>query len=219
MTEQDWLACDDPEAMLEFVRNRGGSNRRLRLWTAAARFGTAAALGPLDHMMRALLESVADECLSAPEIDRVKADCWAYFNERALSIADPIVVGIYRSELQAQLELANSQDAYHCAAWAVLRLTNQFEAATSESQPLPHYFRDIFGNPFRPVAFFPEWRTSAAVAVAGGMYESRNFDAMPILADALQDAGCDSDDVLEHCRGPGPHVRGCWVVDLVLEKA
>jgi hypothetical protein len=50
------------------------------------------------------------------------------------------------------------------------------------------------------------------------MYDSREFSAMPILADALQDAGCDSHDILDHCRGPGPHVRGCWVVDLVLAK-
>ena len=78
--------------------------------------------------------------------------------------------------------------------------------------------RDIFGNPFRPVAFSPEWRTSTAVAIAQGMYESRDFGAMPILADALQDAGCDSADVFDHFRGPGPHVRGCWVVDLVLGK-
>ena len=75
---------------------------------------------------------------------------------------------------------------------------------------------DIFGNPFHPVSFSSEWRTSTAVAIAKGMYESRDFSAMPILADALQDAGCDSDDILNHCRGPGPHVRGCWVVDLVL---
>jgi hypothetical protein len=79
--------------------------------------------------------------------------------------------------------------------------------------------RDIFGNPFRPVTFSPDWRTSTAVALAKGMYESRDFSAMPILADALQDAGCDSDAILDHCRGPGPHVRGCWVVDLVLGKS
>jgi hypothetical protein len=80
--------------------------------------------------------------------------------------------------------------------------------------------RDIFGNPFRPVAFDPAWRTSTAVAIAQQMYVSRDFFAMPILADALQDAGCDSDDVLTHCRDAnGVHVRGCWVVDLVLGKA
>ena len=78
---------------------------------------------------------------------------------------------------------------------------------------------DIFGNPFRPVAFDPAWRTATAVGLAERMYESRDFSAMPILADALEDAGCDHPDVLVHCRGDGPHVRGCWVVDLVLGKA
>ena len=78
--------------------------------------------------------------------------------------------------------------------------------------------RDIFGNPFRSVAFDPVWRSDTAVSLARHMYESRDFSAMPILADALQDAGCDNADILDHCRGPGPHVRGCWVVDLVLGK-
>ncbi|WP_232068387.1 hypothetical protein [Gemmata obscuriglobus] len=78
--------------------------------------------------------------------------------------------------------------------------------------------RDIFGNPFRPVTFSLEWRTETTVALAAQMYESRDFSVMPILADALQDAGCDSADILDHCRGSGPHVRGCWVVDLVLGK-
>jgi hypothetical protein len=73
-------------------------------------------------------------------------------------------------------------------------------------------------NPFRPAALDPEWRTSTAVAMARMMYDSRDFSAMPILADALQDAGCTNDDVLNHCRQPGEHVRGCWVVDLVLGK-
>ena len=78
--------------------------------------------------------------------------------------------------------------------------------------------RDIFGNPFRPVAFEPEWRTSNVVSLSQGMYESRDFSIMPILGDALQDAGCEHPDILTHCRGNGPHVRGCWVVDLVLGK-
>ncbi|MBY0459037.1 MAG: hypothetical protein K2V38_17005 [Gemmataceae bacterium] len=80
--------------------------------------------------------------------------------------------------------------------------------------------RDVFGNPFRPaVEFLPEWRTDTAMSLAKGMYESRDFSAMPILADALQDAGCDNADVLTHCReANGIHGRGCWVVDLVLGK-
>ena len=77
---------------------------------------------------------------------------------------------------------------------------------------------DIFGNPFRPVTAKPSWRTSTATALTGQMYGSRDFSPMPILADALQDAGCDNADILDHCRGPGPHVRGCWAVDLLLGK-
>ncbi len=80
------------------------------------------------------------------------------------------------------------------------------------------YARDI-ANPFRPVAFDPVWRTSTAVAIAQEAYDSREFGNLPVLADALQDAGCENADVLDHLRGPGPHVRGCWVVDLVLGKA
>jgi hypothetical protein len=78
--------------------------------------------------------------------------------------------------------------------------------------------RDIFCNQFQPVSFSPSWQTDTVVSLARTMYESREFSAMPILADALQDVGCDNADILDHCRGPGPHVRGCWVVDLVLGK-
>jgi hypothetical protein len=78
--------------------------------------------------------------------------------------------------------------------------------------------RDIFGSSFRPIACSADWRTATAVALGRQMYESRDFGAMPILADALQEAGCDNPDILDHCRGSGPHVRGCWVVDLVLGR-
>jgi hypothetical protein len=78
--------------------------------------------------------------------------------------------------------------------------------------------RDIFGNLFRAVAFDPRWQTSTAVGLARQMYESRVFGPMPILADALREAGCEDADVLGHCRGDGPHVRGCWVIDLLLGK-
>jgi hypothetical protein len=79
--------------------------------------------------------------------------------------------------------------------------------------------RDIFGNPFRPVSVEPSWLTSTVVALAEGIYQEKAFDRLPILADALMDAGCDNDDVLNHCRDPhATHVRGCWVVDSVLGK-
>jgi hypothetical protein len=89
-----------------------------------------------------------------------------------------------------------------------------------DAKPQADLVREIFGNPYRPVAFAPEWRTDTAVSLARAMYESRDFGAMPILADALQDASCESDDVLSHCRDANAtHVRGCWVVDRVLGKA
>jgi hypothetical protein len=79
--------------------------------------------------------------------------------------------------------------------------------------------RDIFGNPFRPVAFDPRWRSESTVSLARTAYDTRNFTLLPILADALEEAGCDHPDVLTHCRDPnGVHVRGCWVVDGVLGK-
>jgi hypothetical protein len=78
--------------------------------------------------------------------------------------------------------------------------------------------QDVFGNPFRPVSLDPSWRTSTVVSLAEGIYADRAFDRLPILADALQDAGCDHADILNHCRSDGVHVRGCWVVDLLLGK-
>jgi hypothetical protein len=78
-------------------------------------------------------------------------------------------------------------------------------------------FADILARP--DVTFDPSWRTNTAVTLARHVYEAREFSAMPILADALQDAGCENADILGHCRDPnGVHVRGCWVVDLVLGK-
>jgi hypothetical protein len=79
--------------------------------------------------------------------------------------------------------------------------------------------RCVFGNPFHPITLSPSWLTSTVVSLANQMYDSRDFSAMPILADALMDAGCSNEAILEHCRGPGPHVRGCWVCDLCLNKS
>ena len=93
------------------------------------------------------------------------------------------------------------------------------ERANAERRTHCDLIRELFGNPFCPVAFPPSWRTDTAITLARQMYDAREFSAMPILADALQDAGCDNDDVLNHCRAPGVHVRGCWVVDLVLGKS
>ena len=81
---------------------------------------------------------------------------------------------------------------------------------------------DIFGNPFHPLFVDPAlltWSAATIPKLAQGIYTDRAFDRLPILADALEDAGCDNADILAHCRSGGEHVRGCWVVDLILGKA
>jgi len=81
--------------------------------------------------------------------------------------------------------------------------------------------RDVFGDPWYPVTVEKTWRTwkdRTILKLTQGIYEERAFERLPILGDALEDAGCGNADLLAHCRGPGPHVRGCWAVDLVLGK-
>jgi hypothetical protein len=80
---------------------------------------------------------------------------------------------------------------------------------------------DIFGNPFHPAQIDPawlRWHEGLLVSMARQMYESRDFTHMPILTDALEEASCNNADILIHCRQPGEHVRGCWIVDLLLGK-
>jgi hypothetical protein len=89
--------------------------------------------------------------------------------------------------------------------------------AQENRSDLAELARDVFGNPFRPVAFVPEWLTADVALLARGIWDEAAFDRMPILADALQDAGCDNDDLLVHCRDADRlHVRGCWAIDLIL---
>ena len=79
--------------------------------------------------------------------------------------------------------------------------------------------RELVPNPFRLPAWNPDWLTSTVRDLARTMYDRREFSGMPILADALQDAGCDNSDILNHCQTSGSHYRGCWVVDAILGKS
>ena len=81
--------------------------------------------------------------------------------------------------------------------------------------------RDIIANPFRSVALnraLLTWEGCTIANIAQAIYDDRAFDRLPVLADALEDAGCDNADILAHCRQPGPHVRGCWVIDRLTGK-
>jgi hypothetical protein len=103
--------------------------------------------------------------------------------------------------------------------WAEGR-SNLNPASVGADERKAHYglLRDVFGNVARPVAFDPRWRTSDAFGLAQAIYDERAFERLPVLGDALMDAGCEDEAVLAHCRSSGPHVRGCWVVDLILSK-
>jgi hypothetical protein len=81
------------------------------------------------------------------------------------------------------------------------------------------FVRDIFGNPFCTVTLEPAWLTPSVTALAQGVYEERAFDRLSVIADALEEAGCTDADFLDHLRGPGPHTRGCWPLDLLLGKS
>jgi hypothetical protein len=91
-----------------------------------------------------------------------------------------------------------------------------WDSIPSQSQVL--LLHDLFGNPFRPITLDPSWLTCTVVSLAQVVYDERKFDQLPILADALEEAGCNNAEILNHCRGPGPHSRGCWAVDAILGK-
>ena len=115
-----------------------------------------------------------------------------------------------RAADRAAAAIAWSADLDSAAAW------------NSAKKGQADVLRDIVGNPFRlPPAIEPAWlvwNDGTIRKIVQAIYEERAFDRLPILADALEDTGCDNVELLAHCRGDGPHVRGCWVVDLLLGK-
>src|SRR5262249_26026599 len=102
--------------------------------------------------------------------------------------------------------------------WPYLDEGAQAPAWVAERKAQAYLVRDVYPNPFRPVVAKSAWNSDAVLRLARAAYAGA-FDSLPILADALEESGCDSADILTHCRGPGPHVRGCWVVDLLLGNA
>ncbi len=215
MTEKEWLGCADPAPMLEFWGTRPDVRKRRLFAVACCRRVVNVMTDPGRKAVNAA-EAFADCEINQWELHTAwrgvgfpKAERRQYASAaaRAASVspgndltAQSVACAVYASVKKGPPGF-DDQRATECAAQTAL-------------------LRDIFGNPFRPDSFSPLWCTDTAVSLAHQMYESREFGAMPILADALQDAGCDNDDVLDHCRAANQvHVRGCWVVDLVLGKA
>jgi hypothetical protein len=215
MTEEEWLEASDPRAFLMHDPSEERRKPRLfcvaccrRIWNLCFDARTRSAVEVSERFADAL--ATHDELFSSHEA--------AYF---AMSNQEGNVYSLDAGWHCSRLPVNERRCAEACARAAGLGTATPYDEDRERKEffTQSHLLRDIFGNPFRPVAFDAAWRTSTAVALAQGMYESRNFDAMPILADALQDGGCDSDDILTHCRDPQQvHVRGCWVVDLVLGK-
>jgi hypothetical protein len=202
MTEVGWQWSTTPWPMLEFMKGKVSDRKhRLLICGCYRRLGRFMEESRYQNLVR-YSESFADGTLS-PE-DLVPSghphDPGGGFHYVAVAAGGPFNVFVFGMDL-----------THMSGAMAI--------ADAAEHRTHAELTRCVFGNPFRPVTFDPAWRTSTVLSLASQMYESRDFSAIPILADALQDAGCDNADILNHCRDAGQvHVRGCWVVDLVLGK-
>ena len=203
MTEKQWLTTTRPYRLTAHVEATS-SSRKLRLLGVAC-------CSQIRHLFESpLLGQAVDaaEQYADGSIDGASLDC-----------ACRLASGVYpRGNEGTAAVYCSSRDQFHIHL--VLAGARAAARNRGESKVQCDLIRDIIGNPFRPTSFSPTWRTDTAVSLARMMYEPRDFGAMPILADALQDAGCDNDDILAHCRDANQvHVRGCWVLDLVLGKA
>ncbi|OWK44457.1 hypothetical protein [Fimbriiglobus ruber] len=216
MTEAEWLACDDTETLLNFLRGR--DRRKLRLFFCALgrRFWDLTK-SPLTRSAIEMGERIADGAIAEDEVDRIREE---------LRIKRPYSSGFEDEVIGNEFRSTVLTTAEHLALTLWVK-----ETRDSGRRALPRTFRhvvkkqqaeilrDIFGNPFRPVRPGSWWLTPTVQSLAFGIYQDRAFDRLPILADALEEADCDNLEILAHCRGDGPHFRGCWVVDLLLEKS
>jgi hypothetical protein len=246
MTEAEWLTCTDPQPMLQFLK-RGIVGLVDDLPTPAAREAIRKfLLGRVVHRKRALFACACcrriwplledDRTRRAIEVTERSADGLATNEELAAAQSGALeardTVGVAKKgEDRAAIHTARvAAHAVWEAVWfeidratAELAVVETWGGISSDlgraHQSQAALLHDIIGNPFRPMTIDPAWLTPTVRQLAELMYQERAFDRLPILADALEDAGCDNPDILKHCRSGGEHVRGCWVVDLVLGKS
>jgi hypothetical protein len=211
MTEAEWLACAEPSPMLSFLKGKA-SDRKLRLFACACYRRMWDRLHVFTREVVATSERLADG-LAGEEDLRVAADgAWDWPGHPSPD------AGWVASALPHEA-------AERSARWAASYLgqlhapSRWREAAEDEALAQCATLKDLVGNPFRPVAIEPARLTESVLALARAIYDARAFDRLPLLADALEEAGCDSQEILDHCRSGGEHVRGCWVVDLLLGKS
>jgi hypothetical protein len=227
VTEAEWLACAEPRALLEFVRGRLGSGRKLRLFLCAC----ARRLWPLLKDVRGrqaveVAERYADGLVKLKRLHRACRNAEAAV--RALAAYGPGEAPAYCAVRVAHYAAARHWDFngivlgclyYAARAYAGHLPGNPVPAA--ELAALAALVRELFGNPFSPTAADPAWLGwdgDTVPRLARAIYAESAFDRLPVLADALEEAGCADAEILGHLRGSGPHVRGCWAVDLLLAK-
>jgi hypothetical protein len=217
MTEAEWLGCEDPQKMLEFVQESGkASGRKLRLFACACCRAVWHLL-PDQRSRKAVevSERYADGLVPAEKLKAVWGDMrWA---ANVAHRKDDDAAGV--RWLVAHL---TEEDALRTlsAAWSAWYLGGR-----EVQQPLQcALLRDLLGPlPFRDVrvpASVLSWNDGCVVKLASAIYDRREYtlERMGVLADALEDAGCADPGLLGHLRGLGPHLRGCWAVDLLLGK-
>jgi hypothetical protein len=205
MTAQEWLDCTVPRPMLEFLWGNA-SDRKLRLFAC----GCCRRIWHLltDQRSRsavAFAERYADQLADQDERRQV-----AIIAQEAVRSASGTELEF---RLAAQLTTAINMEF----SIGELGIPDQAELAVR-----CRMLRCIIGNPFHHQNFNPDWlvwNEGTIPKLAQAIYDERAFDRLPILADALEDAGCTNPEMLNHCRAEGPHVLGCWPVDLILGKS
>jgi len=217
MDEADWLACKKLHLMLAFLKSKPGS-RKLRLFACAC----CRRLWPrLKGIRRAVLaaEQFVDRLVSAKELAAFESSVTGsgYPAQAVKNACGPtarfLYSGAYLTSLHARMAMAKGPG-------------KQDSGYKREEAFQVKLLRDVVGNPFRPVPIDASWLTRTVVSLAKEASEKRHLpggelelERLAVLADALEDAGCTSAAVLGHLRGPGTHVRGCHVLDLLLARS
>lgn len=215
MANTHWLECADPRPMLKLLQLRV-SDRKIRLFACACCRRVWDFISPPARRAVEVAEGFADGTVKEKHLEQV---LFTAATGRKENVAD--IAACWTANKQIVVVEGVAFEVAKVVADRVARSRNakRWKAARDdELRVQANLLRCVVGDPTQPVTFDPAWRTDTATTLARQMYDSRDFSAMPILADALQDAGCDNEEVLNHCRGEGVHVRGCWMVDLVLGK-
>jgi hypothetical protein len=221
MTEADWLSCSDPDAMLQFLEGKA-SQRKLPLFCVACcrHLLTQIKLQSWDVAAVDVAERFADGNATAAELETAAAETSRDWTG-AFACADAARIS---GGVAAASDCADNA-AYEVGEQVAAAVENYdddnpiFRAARDQERRLQSaLLRDIAGDVFRLQKCESRWLSTNVLALAEAIYSDRAFDRLPILADALEDAGCTDADILDHCRQPVEHVRGCWVVDLLLNR-